>query len=70
MEPAAKHSQGGHTSMKTRSSNRSKKVLALAFSFGLVAAACGSDDDGGEAEPPAETEAEAKSLCDSAAKLL
>lgn len=45
--------------MKTRSSNRSKKVLALAFSFGLVAAACGSDDDGGEAEPPAETEAEA-----------
>jgi branched-chain amino acid transport system substrate-binding protein len=45
--------------MKTRSSNRSKKVLALAFSFGLVAAACGSDDEGGESSDPPSTEAEA-----------
>jgi branched-chain amino acid transport system substrate-binding protein len=45
--------------MKTRSTQRSKKVLALAFSFGLVAAACGSDDDGGDGDAPPATEAEA-----------
>lgn len=34
-------------------------MFALALSFGLVAAACGSDDDGDSEEPPA-TEAEAE----------
>ena len=33
--------------MNTRSSQRSRRLLAAVFSFALVAAACGSDDDGG-----------------------
>jgi hypothetical protein len=37
-------------------SRRSNKVLTLDFGFALVAAACGSDDDGADA--PAETTAD------------
>jgi branched-chain amino acid transport system substrate-binding protein len=46
--------------MTKRSISRSKRVLALAFSVGRVAAACGSDDDGDDGEEPAATEAPAE----------
>jgi len=43
--------------MTTRSSQRSRRLLAAVFSFALVAAACGSDDDGDDGGDTETTEA-------------
>lgn len=45
---------------RTRSTRlRASRLLAVVFAFGLIAAACGSDDDGDDAEPAATTAAAA-----------
>ncbi len=40
----------GDFQMTTRSSQRSRRLAAAVFSFALIAAACGSDDDGDDTE--------------------
>ena len=51
---------------RTRSTRlRASRLLAVVFAFGLIAAACGSDDDGDDAEEaPAATEAMAEESMD------